>query len=336
VLVVIAAAATNAGSAAASPGTAGSACAVTVTGQSGAGAANGVKLSAAQMNNARIIVAVVRERGLPEHAAEISLMTSMDESSLTVVDHGDEAGPDSRGLFQQRDSWGPLSVRMDPAGSTGLFLNRLVTITHWQTIDPVQAAHQVQGNANAEDYRRWQAFGVDLAAALWSNTGTSVRCTGGDPTVTGSANSKTQAALTAAHNQLGLPYCWDAGTATGPSHGAGGAGCGDNTVGFDCSGLVLYAWAQAGITLPHFTGAQYASTLGRKVPITQVQPGDLVFLSNAADGIHHVAMIWSVNPGTTGTGQIIEASDFNVPVRIRAWHGTAEPEVMPYALRLAG
>ena len=49
------------------------------------------------------------------------------ESSLRNVDHGDTAGPDSRGLFQQRDGWGPLDVRMDPAGAAGLFYAALPT-----------------------------------------------------------------------------------------------------------------------------------------------------------------------------------------------------------------
>jgi len=52
---------------------------------------------------------------------------------------------------------------------------------------------------------------------------------------------------------------------------------------------------------------------------------------------HHVAMIWSITPGSsTGAGQIIEAQDFNVPVHIRPWRGTAEPEAMPFGVRLAG
>lgn len=332
VLVVLIATERNANGA--SPTTPGSGCTIKVTTGGGATAA-GVTLSAAQMNNARIIVAVVKERHLPLRAAEIALMTAMDESRLINVNHGDQVGPDSRGLFQQRDSWGPLAVRMDPAGATGLFLDRLVKVTSWQTMDPVLAAHMVQRNQNAEDYRPFVALGQALAAALWTNGGATVTCTGGDQQVTDAANSKIAASLTAAHNQLGLPYCWDGGTATGPSHGDGGAGCGGNTVGFDCSGLMLYAWAQAGITLPHLASGQYA--LGRKVPIIQVQPGDLVFLSDPSDGIHHVAMIWSVTPGsTTGAGQIIEASDFNVPVRIRAWAGSQEPEVIPYAVRLAG
>lgn len=83
-------------------------------------------LSAEQQANATAILGEVQRRGLGAGDAVIAVMTALAESSLVNVPHGDLAGPDSRGLFQQRDSWGPLEVRMDPAGATGLFLDRLV------------------------------------------------------------------------------------------------------------------------------------------------------------------------------------------------------------------
>src|SRR5699024_3401668 len=57
------------------------------------------------------------------------------------------AGPDSRGLFQQRDSWGPRQVRMDPAGAADLFYRRLATIDGWRALPPWVAAQQVQHSA---------------------------------------------------------------------------------------------------------------------------------------------------------------------------------------------
>lgn len=336
VLIVPAVLAVGSGaSAAANPKAAGAAC--TVTSDSPADAANvgGVDLSAEQMHNAQLIVAVVKARKLPQQAAQIALMTAMQESTLTVLDHGDAAGPDSRGLFQQRDSWGPLNVRMDPAGSTGLFLDRLVTVGGWQMMDPAEAAHDVQGNRNADDYGKWIPFSRALSAALFADDRSQVSCDGGTLLPGATPDARAAVALKAAATALGKPYCFDGGDSRGPTHGGGGPGCPDGTVGFDCSGLALYAWAQAGVELPHYSGDQYR--LGRKVPITQVRPGDLVFLANATEGIHHVAIIWSVAAGTsTGSGQIIEAQDFNVPVHIRPWRGVDEPEVMPFAVRLAG
>jgi cell wall-associated NlpC family hydrolase len=44
---------------------------------------------------------------------------------------------------------------------------------------------------------------------------------------------------------------------------------------FDCSGLMLWAYDKAGMSLPHYTGAQY--NMGTRVPRSQVQPGDILF-----------------------------------------------------------
>jgi cell wall-associated NlpC family hydrolase len=322
-------------SAAGNPNAAGVTCTSTGTDRGGAApAGSGVRLSPAQMHNAQLIVAVVRSRHLPRAAAQVALMTALQESSLTVVDHGDAAGPDSRGLFQQRASWGPLPVRMDPARSSGLFLDRLVNLPGWQGMDPAAAAHAVQRNTAAADYTRWVPLSTALTDALMGADPAPLSCTGGTLLPAASPSARAAVALTAAGTALGRPYCFDGGDANGPTHGQGGEGCPPGTLGFDCSGLTLYAWAQAGVDLPHYSGDQYDR--GRKIPIRQAAPGDLVFLANAAEGIHHVAMIWSVNAGTrTGSGRIIEAQDFTVPVHIRPWRGVDEPHVMPYAVRLA-
>ena len=69
-------------------------------------------------------------------------------------------------------------------------------------------------------------------------------------------------------SQVGTPYVW------------GGAAPG----GFDCSGLVMWAYAQVGVSLPHSTYAQYA--MGVPVSRDQLEPGDLVFF----DGVGHVGI----------------------------------------------
>ncbi|HET8931070.1 MAG TPA: C40 family peptidase, partial [Acidimicrobiales bacterium] len=86
------------------------------------------------------------------------------------------------------------------------------------------------------------------------------------------------AALAAAASQLGTPYVW------------GGSSPG----GFDCSGLTMWAWAQAGVSLPRVTYSQ--RNAGQVVPVSQAQPGDLVFYS----GFGHMGMY-------AGGGQIIHA-----------------------------
>ena len=77
-------------------------------------------------------------------------------------------------------------------------------------------------------------------------------------------------AIAYAEAQLGKPYQY---AATGP-----------NT--FDCSGLTMMAWAAAGVSLPHYSGAQYEGL--PHVPLDQLQPGDLLFWG--VNGSEHVAM----------------------------------------------
>jgi peptidoglycan DL-endopeptidase RipA len=96
-----------------------------------------------------------------------------------------------------------------------------------------------------------------------------------------------------AGSQMGVPYSWGGGNAAGPSKGIdSGAG----TVGFDCSGLILYAFAGVGIKLPHYSGSQY--NMGRKIPTSQMRRGDVIFYGPG--GSQHVTLY-------LGNGQMLEA-----------------------------
>jgi len=75
--------------------------------------------------------------------------------------------------------------------------------------------------------------------------------------------------------------------------------------GFDCSGLVMYAYAQVGISLPHYTVAQYNYSDAVSVSRSQLQPGDLVFFA----GLGHVGIY-------VGNGQFIHAPHTGSVVRI--------------------
>lgn len=129
--------------------------------------------SGEQLENAAIIMQVASERGLTIAAQEIGVMVAMGESSLQVLDEGDAAGPDSRGLFQQRDNWGPYEVRMDPAGSAGLFFDALVTVPGWETMEPTLAAHAVQRNQDPFHYERYAGPAREVVAALAGTGGCS-------------------------------------------------------------------------------------------------------------------------------------------------------------------
>ena len=99
-----------------------------------------------------------------------------------------------------------------------------------------------------------------------------------------------QVAVDTALAQLGDPYVW------------GGAG----PDAFDCSGLTQYAYAAAGISLPHSSSMQ--STMGVPVSRADLQPGDLLFFYSP---VSHVGMY-------IGDGQMVHASTSGVPVKTAA------------------
>jgi cell wall-associated NlpC family hydrolase len=122
----------------------------------------------------------------------------------------------------------------------------------------------------------------------------------------GGASAKAMGAVRAALARLGTPYSWGGGNASGPSYGVAQ---GANTKGFDCSGLTLYAYAQVGIGLPHYTGSQYNA--GVHVTRAQLRPGDLVFFH--AD-LHHMGMY-------IGNGKMVHAPQTGDVVKISPMAG---------------
>jgi cell wall-associated NlpC family hydrolase len=98
------------------------------------------------------------------------------------------------------------------------------------------------------------------------------------PAAIAAPNNTAQIVVNTAMAQLGKPYSW--------------AGAGPSS--FDCSGLTLYAFRAAGISLPHFTGAQ--ATMGTPVAQNALQPGDLVFFY----GLGHVGIY-------IGNNQVVHA-----------------------------
>jgi len=109
------------------------------------------------------------------------------------------------------------------------------------------------------------------------------------------ANTVGAQALTAALSRRGDPYVW------------GAAGPGE----FDCSGLVVWAFAQEGISLPHYTGDLWNS--GVHIPRADLEPGDLVFFF--AD-ISHVGIY-------LGDGLMVDAPDFGEVVHVEPVYWSA-------------
>jgi cell wall-associated NlpC family hydrolase len=122
------------------------------------------------------------------------------------------------------------------------------------------------------------------------------------------------AAIEAALRAVGTPYAWGGGTLSGPG---AGFGVDAGVVGFDCSGLTRYAYAQADVGVARNSRAQYATL--PKVARADLRPGDLVFWANDVTDpttIHHVALY-------LGSGRIVEAphSGARVSVRPMYWSG---------------
>ncbi|WP_211355288.1 hypothetical protein [Blastococcus colisei] len=127
--------------------------------------ASGVAVTAEQIDNARIIAQVGRDRGLPDRAVVIALATAQQESSLRNLDYGDR---DSLGLFQQRPSqgWGTEAQVQDPVYAAGKFYDGLVQVPAWETGRLTDVAQAVQRSGHPELYQQHEAMAVELTAAL--------------------------------------------------------------------------------------------------------------------------------------------------------------------------
>lgn len=159
---------------------------------------------------------------------------------------------------------------------TDLEKSRKAVATHKRTVERKLAqARRLLNTLTASDraaYDRASRSGRDVMAAF-----------GG----AGAPSGRAAAALAAAHSALGRPYVWGA---NGPS-------------GFDCSGLIQWSYAQAGVAVPRTSqGQRYA---GRQVPLAEAQPGDVVTYRGDAS---HVGMY-------VGNGQVIHAPYPGAPVR---------------------
>lgn len=121
-----------------------------------------------QIDNAAAIMKAAADAGLPVEAQLIGVQTAIGESTLRVVDFGDGAGPDSRGLFQQRanGAWGSYEDRMDPYISATNFFKVLKTVEGWQSLEPTIAINRVQRNADPNHYTQFRVPATQIVKAL--------------------------------------------------------------------------------------------------------------------------------------------------------------------------
>jgi hypothetical protein len=288
--------------------------------------------------NARTIAAVGFARAGDQGALE-TVMIGLAESGLRILGNpNDPSGyafpvqgfgtdHDSLGIFQQRPNWGSAQQRLDPAASANLLLDRLVSLNGWRGSDPWTSAQAVQVSAYDGDPRPANHFSSEYGGNYRAQLDQATRivhlikadsakahCTGtggsdvgqlpagpvgpfGLPesyTIPAETTPEARTAVLAAVAELGKPYVFGA---VGPDS-------------FDCSGLMLWAWAKAGVTLPHYTGDQ--SQAGNATSERLLSPGDLV-LTPGSDGTiadpQHVGMY-------IGAGLVIEAPQTGDVVKV--------------------
>ena len=145
-----------------------------------------------------------------------------------------------------------------------------------------------QLNRAIERAARRRQLQREEAALLASQSGRGIAPLSVPPNPAPAPNANAQTAVDAALSQVGKPYQWGA---EGPDS-------------YDCSGLTMWAWAQAGVSLPHNSGMQQAAI--RPVAHSEIEPGDLLFFGSP---IHHVSMY-------IGNGQMVEAPYTGAYVRV--------------------
>jgi cell wall-associated NlpC family hydrolase len=182
------------------------------------------------------------------------------------------------------------SVRLERARQAGLERARAERAEQARRAQQRRAALQRRAAAAARD--RDQSSGGSTSGG--SNNGSGRSPSGGSGGSSAGTLSGASAAIAFARAQIGKPYEW---AATGPDT-------------FDCSGLTMRAWEHGGVSLPHYSVAQYEQ--GRKVAISELRRGDLVFFGSDPGNpgsIYHVGLY-------IGGGQMIEAPYTGEDVRV--------------------
>lgn len=187
--------------------------------------------------------------------------------------------------------------------------NHAAAVAAQTTHRALDSAHRAKAHATAMVARAEKVLhrAARTAASLELAAAAARRAAANVPTTT-APNDAARTAIRWAFEEIGVPYSWGGGDESGPTRGfAQGA----NTVGFDCSGLTLFIYAKAGISLDHYTGSQWHQ--GKRISSRQdLLPGDLMFFAydkTNASTIHHVGIY-------LGKGRMIEAPYTGEVVRV--------------------
>ena len=195
--------------------------------------------------------------------------------------------PDSQEMLDRSSIM--LQLAHEQTGTMSLLASAEGAASRARQVATQQAARADQlAAAMAKKVSQMQAKENVLNSAAFAQALVIFQQTGHYPTPQITGDTLGEQALRFAESKLGDPYVW----------GAAGPGS------FDCSGLVMWAYSQVGISLDHFTGDQWQE--GEHISRSQLQPGDLVFFF--ADLGHEGMYI--------GNGLMVDAPTQGVPVHV--------------------
>ncbi|GAA3459593.1 C40 family peptidase [Saccharothrix longispora] len=272
------------------------------------GAAEADRLTEEQRTTVANIIKIGRERKLPPLAWQIAIQAGMTESGLRSLDYGDR---DSLGIFQMRPSmgWGTPAEVTDPHYAINKFYDVLLALPNWEEQRPGDSAQDVERSAFPDRYHNWEA----MAAFLIGKEGDVV-----DPAGCGEAvgdfllaSNAAATAIEFTRQQLGEPYLWG----------------GNGPDAWDCSGILVKAFGEAGVKIPRVANDQYMAG-GAHLPVREAKAGDLIFwATNPAQPVtvHHVGMYLGNDEyiHAPQTGDVVKISKINWD-----YH-----ELMPLAVR---
>ena len=267
------------------------------------------------------MAAEAKKRGLPP---QLPVMASLVESGLKNLNFGDA---DSVGYFQMRLSiWNNqpdyAGYPDDPDKQLDWFLDQAEAIkaqrvSRGQPIDdPSQFGEWIADvERPAEQFRGRYQLQLGQANQLLQNATPPppeaaptpaqpadqvADAAPAPPAMAKGAGPQALAALKEAEKYTGTPYRWGGSTPQ---------------TGFDCSGLVQWAYAQAGVKIPRVTGDQIAAANGTPVARAELLPGDLVFFRDASGYVHHVGISMGGDKflHAPHTGDVVKVSSLNEP-----------------------
>lgn len=238
-----------------------------------------------------------------------SLSSSQDQAlhDTQVARHQQDAAQQAadRALKQQKDVVAQLDAQRREVEAGVARAQQLLEQAQARQAEVVRQAQEARNRqALAEAQARAQSLaqqaqanraslGALSGAASRDTVRASVTAAPAQTMAAPAATGGVAAVLATAMAQIGKPYVY------------GGSGPG----AFDCSGLTMFAYRAAGVSLPHYTGAQYAA--GRKVSRADLRPGDLVFFGSS---LYHVGIY-------IGNNQMVDAPNSRSVVRVETLWG---------------